>query len=244
MSPNDAGDAVGVIQRCRPTLTNTNDAGNDAPMECHQTGADIEGPFYRPNVPIRNELDLYGDAGTRLALSGRVLDLSCNPIPNAVVDIWHADPPPPWPFKICKSPTPWITTTPPARCVIAGRPRPMLKAVTVFTPKTRLVPKRRHVSPHAHPRKSVGGRCAQTHHPALFCWGSVHGERPVGQPQPCRDAHARRSGRRKRTFNFVSGPLISSPPPSREVLLKPLFLREIASVSEQKSLTLCIERPI
>ena len=60
--------------------------------ECHQTGADIEGPFYRPNVPIRNELDLYGDAGTRLALSGRVLDLSCNPIPNAVVDIWHAAP--------------------------------------------------------------------------------------------------------------------------------------------------------
>tara|TARA_B100000683_G_scaffold275500_2_gene326498 strand:+ start:1739 stop:2509 length:771 start_codon:yes stop_codon:yes gene_type:complete len=68
------------------------DAGPEDLIDCEQTANDIEGPFYRPNVPVRSELDLYGDAGTELTLSGRVLDLDCNPIPNAVVDIWHADP--------------------------------------------------------------------------------------------------------------------------------------------------------
>ena len=75
------------------------DAGTDADagtettaIDCEQTDDDIQGPFYRDNVPIRSELDLYGDAGTELTLSGQVLDLDCNPIANAVVDIWHAYP--------------------------------------------------------------------------------------------------------------------------------------------------------
>ena len=81
------------------TPQNGTDAGSIPPndpdggaIDCERTDDDIEGPFYRPNVPIRNELDLYGDAGTALTLSGQVLDLDCNPIANAVVDIWHADP--------------------------------------------------------------------------------------------------------------------------------------------------------
>ena len=72
--------------------TPSSDAGEEEVVDCEQTDNDIEGPFYRPNVPVRSELDLYGDAGTELTLSGRVLDLDCNPIANAVVDIWHADP--------------------------------------------------------------------------------------------------------------------------------------------------------
>ena len=60
--------------------------------DCELTGSDIPGPFYIEGVPVRNNLDLYGDAGTTLTLSGRVLDADCNPIANAVVDIWHAEP--------------------------------------------------------------------------------------------------------------------------------------------------------
>jgi len=74
-----------------PDMGGSTDADGSAD-DCELTGDDISGPFYRDGVPIRNELDLYGDAGIALTLSGVVLDTDCNPIPNAVVDIWHADP--------------------------------------------------------------------------------------------------------------------------------------------------------
>ena len=91
--PNaDAGANGGSDAGAEPSTTPQSDAGEEEVIDCSQTDNDIEGPFYRPNVPVRSELDLYGDAGTELTLSGQVLDLDCNPIPNAVVDIWHADP--------------------------------------------------------------------------------------------------------------------------------------------------------
>ena len=62
------------------------------PDDCTVTESDNPGPFYIEGVPVRNDLDLYGDPGVELTLSGFVLDSDCNPIPNAVVDIWHADP--------------------------------------------------------------------------------------------------------------------------------------------------------
>lgn len=70
------------------------DAGDETITDCSETDNDIQGPFYREGVPVRSELDLYGDAGTALTLSGLVLNLDCQPIPNAVVEIWHADPTP------------------------------------------------------------------------------------------------------------------------------------------------------
>ncbi len=66
--------------------------GADAIEDCTVTDSDIEGPFYISDAPIRSNLDLYGDAGIVLTLSGRVLDAECNPIADAVVEIWHADP--------------------------------------------------------------------------------------------------------------------------------------------------------
>ena len=60
--------------------------------DCSLTEADNPGPFYVPGVPVRNELDLYDHAGMGLTVSGRVLDADCNPIANAVVEIWHAAP--------------------------------------------------------------------------------------------------------------------------------------------------------
>ena len=60
--------------------------------DCTVTDPDVPGPFYVEGVPVRNDLDLYGHAGTKLMLSGLVLDANCNPIPNAIVDIWHAYP--------------------------------------------------------------------------------------------------------------------------------------------------------
>jgi len=66
-------------------------AAPDAPVVCTTTTADSEGPFYLPGIPVRGELDLYGEAGQRLTLSGTVRDSACRPIARAVVEIWHAD---------------------------------------------------------------------------------------------------------------------------------------------------------
>ncbi len=62
------------------------------PASCELSPEDIEGPFYRPNIPVGSNLDVHGDAGVVLVLEGRVLDESCQPRARAVVEIWHATP--------------------------------------------------------------------------------------------------------------------------------------------------------
>ena len=60
---------------------------------CQATAADVEGPYYLPDAPERSDLDLYGDAGTPLEISGRVYDAGCAaPLAGAVLELWHADP--------------------------------------------------------------------------------------------------------------------------------------------------------
>ena len=59
---------------------------------CEPSASDIEGPFYRPGIPIGSDLDIHGDLGEPLLLSGRVLDENCQPIDGAIVEIWHATP--------------------------------------------------------------------------------------------------------------------------------------------------------
>ena len=60
-------------------------------VEDEVTDDDIQGPFYIADAPVRTELDLYGDEGTSLTISGRVLDADCEPLPLAVVEVWHAE---------------------------------------------------------------------------------------------------------------------------------------------------------
>jgi len=49
------------------------------------------GPFYIPSSPRRSLLRESGIIGTPVTLAGYVLSTSCRPIPNALVDLWHAD---------------------------------------------------------------------------------------------------------------------------------------------------------
>ena len=69
-------------------LRNSNgDIGGDC-----ETTNDILGPFYRPDAPIRKDLLFEGITGTRILLTGRVLDDDCTtPLNNAQVEIWHCD---------------------------------------------------------------------------------------------------------------------------------------------------------
>ncbi len=55
------------------------------------TPRQTEGPFYTPDAPERADLREPDMKGVSVALGGLVLTRSCKPIPNAVVDLWHAD---------------------------------------------------------------------------------------------------------------------------------------------------------
>ncbi len=62
------------------------------PVGCSNTTPDITGPYWREGIPVRNGFDLYGHTGQKLALSGFVRNARCEPIANAVIEMWHATP--------------------------------------------------------------------------------------------------------------------------------------------------------
>lgn len=62
------------------------------PGACEPSLDQTEGPFHLPGVPVRTELDLWGDQGRPTTFEGRVLDTDCAPVAGAVVELWHADP--------------------------------------------------------------------------------------------------------------------------------------------------------
>jgi len=61
----------------------------------HGSKGSIEGPFYVPGAPkARSSMTLPmrdDEAGTPLTFSGEVRDADGNPIPGALVELWHAD---------------------------------------------------------------------------------------------------------------------------------------------------------
>ncbi len=66
-------------------------ASPDERGRCALTADNIEGPFFRAGAPRRAVLADATTKGTKLTLSGRVLDARCRPIPEARIEIWHAD---------------------------------------------------------------------------------------------------------------------------------------------------------
>ncbi|TMF24133.1 MAG: dioxygenase [Chloroflexi bacterium] len=80
----------------RPVATSspaTASATSEASGQCsgQPTPAQTEGPYFKPGSPMRTSLVEPGMAGTRLALSGRVLSRDCRPIAGARLDFWQAD---------------------------------------------------------------------------------------------------------------------------------------------------------
>lgn len=55
------------------------------------TPRQTEGPFFRTDTPRRMSLVEADFRGTRLVLEGQVLSPQCKPVPNALLDFWHAD---------------------------------------------------------------------------------------------------------------------------------------------------------
>jgi protocatechuate 3,4-dioxygenase beta subunit len=64
---------------------------------CQQTPPQTEGPFYPEKDQVDKDADLTQVAGAAgkpvgevIRITGRVLDSDCNPVPNALVEIWQA----------------------------------------------------------------------------------------------------------------------------------------------------------
>jgi protocatechuate 3,4-dioxygenase beta subunit len=63
--------------------------------QCHDGDEAIirqtEGPYFKPSSPQRADLVEPGTKGRLVEISGHVLTRSCQPVEQALVDLWHAD---------------------------------------------------------------------------------------------------------------------------------------------------------
>ncbi len=50
-----------------------------------------EGPFFKTNSPKRSNLIGPGIKGSKVRVTGKVLDRKGQPLPNVLIDVWHAD---------------------------------------------------------------------------------------------------------------------------------------------------------
>ncbi|RSS32678.1 carbohydrate-binding protein [Streptomyces sp. WAC08241] len=68
-----------------PALTPACDDGDDPTPE------QIEGPYFKPNSPLRTSLLEANTPGVRLTVGGYVFGLACRPISGVLLDFWQAD---------------------------------------------------------------------------------------------------------------------------------------------------------
>jgi len=70
-----------------PPLAPTPSCPGSAPPTARQT----EGPYFKPDSPLRASLLEPGIAGTKIVVTGMVLSTTCQPVARALIDVWHAD---------------------------------------------------------------------------------------------------------------------------------------------------------
>jgi len=83
--------SAGPVATINPTAAASGTAAGSGACSGQPTPAQTEGPYFKPGSPMRTSLVEPGMAGTRLALSGRVLSRDCRPISGARLDFWQAD---------------------------------------------------------------------------------------------------------------------------------------------------------
>jgi protocatechuate 3,4-dioxygenase beta subunit len=57
---------------------------------CKPTESDMLGPFYKEDAPFKPRLG-EGIEGERLIITGKVMDMRCQPLKGAILDIWQAN---------------------------------------------------------------------------------------------------------------------------------------------------------
>ncbi len=67
----------------------------DLTPACHDgdelTISTSEGPYFKPNSPLKRDLAADASSGTKITIAGFVLDSRCQPIDKALIELWHAD---------------------------------------------------------------------------------------------------------------------------------------------------------
>ena len=61
------------------------------PDGAEPTPRQTEGPYFKPASPERASLLEPGMNGVRIVVTGVVRLASCQPVPRALIDVWHAD---------------------------------------------------------------------------------------------------------------------------------------------------------
>jgi protocatechuate 3,4-dioxygenase beta subunit len=69
--------------------------GLDLTHDCHDgddhTVAQTEGPYFKPNAPLKQNLVADAPRGEKMTIGGFVIDTACRPLPKTIVQVWHAD---------------------------------------------------------------------------------------------------------------------------------------------------------
>ncbi|MEU3078047.1 carbohydrate-binding protein [Streptomyces laurentii] len=93
-----AGIAAPAVLMGVPALArNLTDGATPPPItpECHDGDAptieQMEGPYFKPNSPLRTSLLEPGTSGVPLTVGGYVFGRACKPIPGVLMDFWQAD---------------------------------------------------------------------------------------------------------------------------------------------------------
>ena len=101
MQPTRRSILVAFISAATLPVTRSHPAGAQARSvleltpECGKgdepTMAQTEGPYFKPDAPLKRDLAADAPNGERITLAGFVLDVGCQPVPKALVQLWHAD---------------------------------------------------------------------------------------------------------------------------------------------------------
>jgi protocatechuate 3,4-dioxygenase beta subunit len=61
------------------------------PCDGTLTKAETEGPYYKKGSPSKTDFVTDDPTGEVIVISGYVYDSACKPVPNAYLDLWHAN---------------------------------------------------------------------------------------------------------------------------------------------------------
>jgi protocatechuate 3,4-dioxygenase beta subunit len=83
--------ALGIARRTGHVYAQTLQPTPSCPDGAEPTPRQTEGPYFKPASPERASLLEPGTKGVKIVVTGVVRLASCQPVPRALVDVWHAD---------------------------------------------------------------------------------------------------------------------------------------------------------
>ena len=89
--PGSGGSPAGPTSGGAAGAPGSGGQGGNVMLDCTPTDPNTAGPYYRADAPFRDDLTEANTQGTPLTVTGSVLDQMCEPIGDALIDVWQAD---------------------------------------------------------------------------------------------------------------------------------------------------------